>query len=143
MKYHLTRKLTIDNYDTVVDVAGTTDEDSQGHFAVAIRKGTERLLFSSCVGDLNYVRLFAVVHALEALRQANMNANNVLIVTDSSPVIEGLKNLDEWVRRGWVTSRGTPVQYADVWKRVVELVPMFKRVTWCYQANNTATKELP
>jgi ribonuclease HI len=66
--------------------------------------------------------------AIEALRHVSPDAP-VHIVTDSSYLMNGItKWLAGWQRRGWITSTGTPVKNADLWRELDALTGA--RVTW-------------
>lgn len=75
----------------------------------------------------NRMELTAVIKALELLKFSC----EVTIYTDSAYVCKAF--MDGWVRnwmaKGWVTSKKTPVENKDLWVKLIELVNAH-RVKW-------------
>lgn len=66
----------------------------------------------------NRMELMAVIEGLGALNESSI----VELTSDSKYVLEGLKSwLDNWIRRGWMTSSKKPVKNRDLWERLSEL----------------------
>lgn len=66
----------------------------------------------------NRMELTAAIRALEALTRSTQ----VNLYTDSQYVRQGITQwLADWKRRGWRTSRKTPVKNADLWQQLEEL----------------------
>lgn len=68
----------------------------------------------------NRMEIMGIVCGLEKLK----TKSNVQVYTDSSYVVKAIKDkwLEAWIRRGWKTSTGTPVQNVDLWKRLYEML---------------------
>ena len=63
----------------------------------------------------NRMELMAAIAALEALREPC----DVILTTDSQYVRQGIMDwLSNWIRRGWKTAGGDPVQNRDLWERL-------------------------
>ena len=66
----------------------------------------------------NRMELTAAIKALGALTRST----HVDMYTDSQYVRQGITQwLADWKRRGWRTSRKTPVKNADLWRQLEEL----------------------
>lgn len=64
----------------------------------------------------NRMELTAAVEALGRLKEPC----RVKLYSDSAYLVNGLRQgwLDKWVRNGWRTSRGQPVENRDLWERL-------------------------
>jgi ribonuclease HI len=72
----------------------------------------------------NRMELTAAIRALEATR------GPVRLLGDSAYVVRGATQwLPGWVRRGWRKANGQPVENADLWKRLWELL-QGRQVQW-------------
>ncbi|MGB9766830.1 MAG: ribonuclease HI [Sulfurihydrogenibium sp.] len=68
----------------------------------------------------NRMELTAVIKALETLDKGNYEID---LYTDSSYVVNGLTSwLDKWIKNGWKTSSGKPVENKDLWERLYKQV---------------------
>ena len=67
----------------------------------------------------NRMELLGVITGLASLKETC----NVLVVTDSVYVINGIKKGQavSWRARGWRTKAKTPAKNVDLWKRLLEL----------------------
>lgn len=68
----------------------------------------------------NRMEIMGVVRGLEMLK----TKSNVEVFTDSRYVVNAVKDkwIESWVKKGWKTSTGAPVQNIDLWKRLQELI---------------------
>jgi len=68
--------------------------------------------------------------AIEALKNTP-TGSNVKIYSDSAYVINAFKQnwLSNWVKRGWKTSQGKPVENQDLWKELQKF-EQERNVTW-------------
>jgi ribonuclease HI len=66
----------------------------------------------------NRMELTAAIKALDALARSTQ----VNLYTDSQYVRQGITQwMADWKRRGWRTSRKTPVKNVDLWQQLEEL----------------------
>lgn len=68
----------------------------------------------------NRAEMMAIIRALESCP----DHSSVLIISDSGYVVKGYNHpayLDTWMRNGWSTSGGSPVQNVDLWLKIVAL----------------------
>ena len=71
----------------------------------------------------NRMELMAAIAALEALKQPC----EVILTTDSQYVRKGITEwLKGWKRNGWKTAAKQPVKNADLWQRLMHLMPVIK-----------------
>ena len=70
----------------------------------------------------NRMELFAAIQGLAALREPC----EVTLYSDSSYLINAFEKhwLDNWQRRGWVTSSKQPVLNQDLWQRLLSLTKL-------------------
>lgn len=72
----------------------------------------------------NRMELLAVIKALESLKK---DTYEIDLFTDSNYVVSGLKSwLNNWVRNGWKTSSGKPVENKDLWEKLYTLSKIHK-----------------
>ena len=66
----------------------------------------------------NRMELTAVIEALGALKEPC----KVKLYSDSAYVVNCFRQgwIDNWVKNGWVNSKGQPVENQDLWKRLLE-----------------------
>jgi ribonuclease HI len=66
----------------------------------------------------NRMELTAVIKSLESLE----GSYEIEIYTDSQYIVNGLTSwLDKWIKNGWKTSSGKPVENKDLWERLYNL----------------------
>lgn len=71
----------------------------------------------------NRMELSAVINALVALIDNQLNGN-IIIISDSKYVCDGYTvYLPGWKQNGWRKSDGKPVMNVDLWKQLDSLVP--------------------
>ena len=70
----------------------------------------------------NRMEVTAAIRALSALNEAC----DVTLYSDSSYLVKAFNDrwIRGWIRRGWKTSSGTPVENRDLWE---ELIPLAER----------------
>lgn len=66
----------------------------------------------------NHAELKTLLYALRKLKRAC----DLTIYTDSKYIQCGIKWMDDWIKSGWLTSKGTEVTYKDEWQEVMELL---------------------
>lgn len=68
----------------------------------------------------NRMEIMGIVCGLEKLK----TKSNVQVYTDSSYVVNAVRNkwIETWIRNGWKTTTGAPVQNVDLWKRLYEML---------------------
>ncbi len=85
----------------------------------------------------NRMEMMAAISALEALKRSCQ----VRITTDSEYLKNGItKWIQNWKRRGWVTSQNTPVKNAELWKRLDEVAGRHQ-VEWRWVRGHSAHEE--
>lgn len=68
----------------------------------------------------NRAELRAAVVALGLRYWPGEGFNNVILACDSEYVVLGAcERLNKWIRNGWTTARGTPVQHRDLWEALL------------------------
>ncbi|MDD4600147.1 Ribonuclease H [bioreactor metagenome] len=99
-----------------------------GWGAVLIYKGVEKEI-SGFEKDTtnNRMELTAVIKALEGLKFPC----EVTIYTDSAYVCKAFTEgwINNWMAKGWVTSKRTPVENKELWQSLIKLVDMHQ-VKW-------------
>jgi ribonuclease HI len=85
-----------------------------GSGAVLLYKGHELRLSEPLHNGTNQQsEIYAVTMSLRALKRVS----KVMVVTDSKYVIKGVTEWSYgWVRKGWVTTAGTPVKNKELWQ---------------------------
>ena len=80
--------------------------------------------------------------AIEALSHVRDTAGPVDVYTDSTYVIQGIREwIHNWRRRGWTTKEGTPVSNRELWQQLDALVSERGRgtLTWHYVRGHVGT----
>ena len=87
-----------------------------GWAALLCWRGIERELSGGEAATTNNrMELMAAIAALETLKEPC----TVVLTTDSQYVRQGITEwMAGWIRRGWKTSGGEPVQNRDLWERL-------------------------
>lgn len=68
----------------------------------------------------NRAELRAAILALGLRYWPGEGFNNVILACDSEYVVLNLcEHLNKWIRNGWTTARGTPVQHRDLWEALL------------------------
>ena len=65
----------------------------------------------------NRMEMLAVVEALRSVRARSLEAQPVVVFTDSSYVLKGIQEwMPAWIKRGWKKVDGTDVLNRDLWE---------------------------
>lgn len=81
----------------------------------------------------------ALIRAVsEAAGRITDKGTNVLILSDSCPVIDGILNLHKWELDGWKRSRGREIRRREAWQQVSQALDGMKIAA---QKMNTDTME--
>lgn len=107
------------------------NEDEAG-LLVMTAKGKEPLLMHMLDNEERHgtdnrrrLQLFTSV-----LSQLSHQDFSLTLIVDDEVLAKGSMNwICGWDRNGWVTSKGSPVQNADLWKEVLSLKKFYKRLT--------------
>lgn len=78
----------------------------------------------------NRMELTAVLNALEYVKSySECKDTSFEVVSDSAYVINSItmRWLEAWCRNGWKTTGGDNVKNVDLWKKVKEILDIFKR----------------
>jgi ribonuclease HI len=69
--------------------------------------------------------------AIQGLREARNLEGDIVVVTDSRYVYEGIRSwIHQWKRRGWRTAGDTPVLNQDLWQELDAVCPPGARWEW-------------
>lgn len=103
------------------------NENTPGGWSIIIVNADDTLhyLDFGCEMDTtnNRMELTAMIKALSYCR---IYPGSVAIYSDSAYVVNGLTKgwVKSWIKKGWKTSKGTPVQNIDLWQKAYELYEM-------------------
>ena len=86
----------------------------------------------------NRMELMGVIVALEALRAPCQ----VRVTSDSTYVTKAFNEhwIDNWKRRGWITSGKEPVKNRELWERLLEAAAPHE-ITWCWIKGHAGHEE--
>lgn len=80
--------------------------------------------------------------AIEALREVADDSGRVSVYTDSTYVIQGIREwIHSWKRRGWKTATGADVMNQELWQALSELTSARgpRNITWHYVRGHVGT----
>jgi len=63
-----------------------------------------------------------LIAAVKGLRAAFAISDDVLLVTDSNYVIQGIRMLPEYVANGWRTKKNKPLAHLSLWREMYKLL---------------------
>lgn len=92
-----------------------------GGWAYVIKNGKYTRTGSGGSNDTtsNRMEMTAVIRALSTIK----SKQKVVVYSDSKYVINGAKIwVHAWVKRNWITSKGTEVKNADLWRKIYAIV---------------------
>ena len=107
------------------------NEDEAG-LLLMTAKGKEPLLMHMLDNEERHItdnrrRLQFLTNALSDLSHQDFS---LTLIVDDEVLAKGAMNwINGWERNGWVTSKGAPVQNADLWKEILSLKKFYKRMT--------------
>jgi ribonuclease HI len=89
-----------------------------GWGAVLFFKGRKKEIFGGKLDTTN--NQMEMTAAIEALKSLKTNKHEVIILSDSAYLVNGITSwVEGWAKRKWVTSTGTPVLNKDLWKKLM------------------------
>jgi ribonuclease HI len=110
------------------DGACTNNPGPGGWAAILNYKGCVKEIYGGePLTTNNRMELTAAIKALEALKEPCY----VELYSDSAYLINAFNQhwINKWVRNGWKTISGDPVENKDLWERLVELTKMHE-IKW-------------
>lgn len=111
--------------DLYTDGACSGNPGAGGYGAILLYKGTQKEI---CGGEPsttnNRMEIYAVIAGLQQLKQPC----EVTVYSDSAYTVNAFNEgwLAGWIRSGWKKSDGKPVQNADLWQKLYDLVSLHK-----------------
>lgn len=109
-----------------VNIYPVTDIDSirdpkDGHYGYLLQAVEDgrvtgfRTAWKNCECDTQGALIRAVA---EAAGRITKDGQNVLILSDNKPVIDGILNIHSWEQNDWKRSRGRRIKRAEDWQQV-------------------------
>ena len=103
--------------------SGNQNEENTGGWGCILEfAGREKELFGGEENTTNNrMELFALISALEALKEEGLSLN---IYSDSSYLVNCFRNgwYLNWQKNGWLTSKKQPVENRELWERLISLL---------------------
>jgi|LSQX01.3.fsa_nt_gb ribonuclease HI len=76
------------------------------------------------------MELISCINSLKHIKKRDIP---VMVITDSQYVVKGMNEwLSGWIRRGWINSRGNPVENKGLWMELLNLKNEFKDIEFAY-----------
>lgn len=117
-----------------------SDKNIGGYGGVLHYRGHEKEFSGSRINTTNNImELTAVIEGLKLLKERDLR---VEVYTDSAYVSNCFKQgwYRDWIRRGWMTSKKTPVENKELWQELIGLVESFDEVVF-YKIKGHLSKE--
>lgn len=95
-------------------------EPQDGHYGYllqAVKEGKVtgfRTAWAECSCDTQGALIRALTEAAGRITDSTVN---VLIVSDNTPVVDGILNLHKWEKDGWKRSRGRQIRRKEQWQQ--------------------------
>lgn len=102
------------------------------YFLVPTPEGVKT--YEMCGGEAkttnNRMELMGAIQGLAAFTQQGSPSLSITLYTDSKYVMDGItKYIQNWKKRGWMTTSNTPVKNQDLWRKLDEL-HCYHKVDW-------------